>query len=121
LVDRYCTSFGRTKGKTTLPNLKLFENLIQAGDQALVDLRLCSLVNYMDPTNKEGTQQFLALVEPKQYRFQLRANITSAQWLTLLNMGILLYRKETNFVVQVHKLDGSIASYGASQAGYKNI
>jgi hypothetical protein len=90
-----------TKGKTTLPTLELYEQLMAAGDQAVVDLRVCSLVNYMDPASKD--HRFLELLDPSKYRFQFRANLKSDQWLELLDQGILLYRKETNFVVQVHK------------------
>ena len=92
-----------TKGQTTVSNLELYEELIHAGDYACIDLRLCSFVNYIDITDKEGTQQFSTLVDASKYRFQFRAKVTSAQWLQLLNMGILLYRKETNFVVKVGK------------------
>jgi hypothetical protein len=88
-----------TKGKTTVSHLTLLEELIKAADQACIDLRLCSMVNYLDPTEEDGTRNFFSLVDPTKYRFQLNGRVTSAQWLKLLSYGILLYRKETNFVV----------------------
>jgi hypothetical protein len=91
-----------TKGSTTLPNLQLYQELMEAGDQALLDLRLCSLVNYIDPTPSRD-HRFLDLVDPSKYRFLFKGNILSEQWLQLLDKGILLYRKETNFVVQLYK------------------
>mmetsp|Transcript_17737 Transcript_17737/g.49106 ORF Transcript_17737/g.49106 Transcript_17737/m.49106 type:complete len:398 (-) Transcript_17737:2724-3917(-) len=90
-----------TKGKTTLPNLELVDGILAAGDQSLVDLRLSSLVNYQDPCSKEN--DFMRLVDPSFFRFRFQAVITSDQWLTLLDRGILLYREETNFVVQLYK------------------
>jgi hypothetical protein len=51
------------EGKTTVSTLQLYEELIQAGYYACLDLRLCSLVNYLDITDKEGTQHFSTLVE----------------------------------------------------------
>uniref|UniRef100_A0A7S4AI03 Uncharacterized protein n=1 Tax=Pseudo-nitzschia australis TaxID=44445 RepID=A0A7S4AI03_9STRA len=90
-----------TKGKTTLPNLKLVDGILAAGDQSLVDLRLSSLVNYLDPCCKEN--DFVRLVNPTFFRFQFQAVVTSDQWLTLLDRRILLYREETNFVVQLYK------------------
>ena len=89
------------KGKTTLPNLELLEGVLAAGDQSLVDLRLSSLVNYLDPCSREN--DFTRLVDPRFFQFRFQAVVTSDQWLTLLDRGVLLYRKETNFVVQVHK------------------
>jgi hypothetical protein len=92
-----------SKGRTTVSSLQLYQELMEAGDQALVDLRVCSLVNYMDPTYKSD-HRFLELVEATKCRFQLRANVQSDQWLRLLcDHDILLYRKETNFVVKLHK------------------
>jgi hypothetical protein len=90
-----------TKGKTAVPTLELFEQLMAAGDQALVDFRLSSMVNYMEPCSKETN--FIQLVDKRFYRFQFHANVTSDQWLQLLDRGILLHRRETNFVVQLHK------------------
>jgi hypothetical protein len=90
-----------TKGKTAVPTLELFEQLMAAGDQALVDFRLSSMVNYMEPCSKETN--FIQLVNKRFYRFQFHANVTSDQWLQLLDRGILLHRRETNFVVQLHK------------------
>jgi hypothetical protein len=61
-------------------------------------------VNYLDITDKEGTQQFSTLVDQsKYYRFQLRAKVESSQWFQLLAKSILLYRQETNFVVKIGK------------------
>jgi hypothetical protein len=88
-----------TKGKTTVSHLTLLEELIKAADQACMEVRLCSMVNYMDPTDDDGTRNFFHLVDPTKYKFQLNGRVTSAQWLKLLSHGILLYRKETNFVV----------------------
>jgi hypothetical protein len=90
-----------TKGKTALPNLHLFEQLMAAGDQALLDLRLTSMVNYMDACSKDNN--FLHLVHPSFYCFQFHGHVTSDQWLALLDRDILLYRNETNFVVQLYK------------------
>jgi hypothetical protein len=92
------------KGKTTVSTLQLYEELILAGDYACLDLRLCSLVNYLEMTDKEGTQQFSALVDPSKYRFQFRAKVESSQWFQLLAQSVLLYRQETNFVVKVGKI-----------------
>jgi hypothetical protein len=93
------------KGKTTVSTLQLYEELIQAGDYACLDLRLCSLVNYLDVTDKEGTQLFSTLVDPSKYRFRFRAKVESSQWFQLLAKNILLYREETNFVVKVGKTE----------------
>jgi hypothetical protein len=90
-----------TKGKTAVPSLNLYEQLLQAGDQALVDLRLTSMVNYMDCCEQEN--DFLRLVHPDLYCFRLHAKVTGDQWLELLKQNVLLYRKETNFVVQLYK------------------
>eukprot|EP00536_Pseudo-nitzschia_multiseries_P000770 jgi/Psemu1/1726/gm1.1726_g len=90
-----------TKGKTTLPNLDLVDGILAAGDQSLVDIRMSSLINYLDPCSKEN--DFMRLVDSSYFRFRLQAVITSDQWLALLDRGILLYREETNFVVQLYK------------------
>mmetsp|Transcript_189 Transcript_189/g.336 ORF Transcript_189/g.336 Transcript_189/m.336 type:complete len:319 (-) Transcript_189:98-1054(-) len=90
-----------TKGKTAVPSLELYEQLMNAGDQALVDFRLTSMVNYMDPCSKNNN--FLRLVEPRFYCFRFNASVTSTQWLALLDRDILLYRQETNYVVQLYK------------------
>jgi hypothetical protein len=90
-----------TKGKTAVPSLHLYEQLLQAGDQALVDLRLSSMVNYMDTCEQEN--HFLRLVHPELYCFRFHAQVTGDQWLELLKQDVLLYREETNFVVQLYK------------------
>ena len=90
-----------TKGKTTVPNLGLVDGVLAAGDQTLVDLRLSSLVNYIDPCTKEN--EFMHLVDTSFFRFRFKAIVTSDQWLDLLDRGVLLYREVTNFVVQLHK------------------
>mmetsp|Transcript_6235 Transcript_6235/g.15425 ORF Transcript_6235/g.15425 Transcript_6235/m.15425 type:complete len:409 (-) Transcript_6235:24-1250(-) len=90
-----------TKGKTTVQNLDLVDGILAAGDQTLVDLRLSSLVNYLDPCTKEN--EFMRLVDTAFFRFRLKAVVTSDQWLALLDRGILLYREVTNFVVQLSK------------------
>lgn len=93
-----------TKGRTTLSSLELYEQVMTAADQALIDLRLCNFVNYMDATHSKHTR-FLDLVSDvdKYFCFTLKAKIASDQWLRLLEGGILLNREETNFVVKVHK------------------
>ena len=90
-----------TKGKTTLPDLGLVDGILAAGDQSLADLRLSSLVNYLDPCSRDN--EFMRLVDPSFFRFHFQAVVTSDQWVTLLDRGILLYRGETNFVVQLYK------------------
>jgi hypothetical protein len=92
-----------TKDQTTVSNLELYEQVLKAGDQALVDLRLCNLVNYIEPTEKEATELFSTLVHPGKFRFEIVAKVTSKQWTNLLGQGILLHRKETNFVLRVAK------------------
>lgn len=87
-----------TKGKTAVPTLHLYEELLAAGDQVLVDLRLTSMLNYMDVCKKDN--EFSRLVDPKLYRFRFRAQVTGDQWLQLLGLGVLLFRQETNYVVQ---------------------
>eukprot|EP00533_Pseudo-nitzschia_delicatissima_P002687 CAMPEP_0116110664 /NCGR_PEP_ID=MMETSP0327-20121206/18030_1 /TAXON_ID=44447 /ORGANISM="Pseudo-nitzschia delicatissima, Strain B596" /LENGTH=283 /DNA_ID=CAMNT_0003603839 /DNA_START=74 /DNA_END=926 /DNA_ORIENTATION=- len=82
-----------TKGKTTLP--------VAAGDQSLADLRLSNLVNYIDPCSRDN--DFTRLVHQSFFRFSFEAVVTSDQWSDLLDRGILLYRQETNFVVQLYK------------------
>ena len=89
-----------TKGKTALPDLGLVDGILAAGDQTLVDLRLSSLVNYIDPCSKEN--EFMRLVDSTFFRFRLNAVVTSEQWLTLLDHGVLLHREETNYVVQLY-------------------
>lgn len=90
-----------TKGKTTLADLELVETLLVAGDQSLADLRLSSLVNYVDMCPRYN--DFIRLADPSYFKFRFEAVITSDQWLELLNRGILLFREETNFVVQLYK------------------
>jgi hypothetical protein len=90
-----------TKGKTAVSSLNLYEQLMLAGDQALVDLRLSSMVNYMDACEQEN--DFLRLVHPDLYCFRFHAKVTGDQWLELLKQDVLLYREETNFVVQLNK------------------
>lgn len=90
------------KRRTTLPNLELFQQLMDAGDQACMDLRLCSMVNYIDPTlYADSKTKFLALVDEEKYCFTFRGNIKSQEWLKLLEENILLNRKDTNYVVQL--------------------
>lgn len=90
------------KGRTALPNLELYQQVMEAGDQALVDLRLCSFVNYMDPTLQRD-HRFLDLVSnPETFCFTLKANVTSLQWLELLDKDIVLNRESTNYVVKLH-------------------
>ena len=91
------------KGKTTVSTLQLYEEVMTAGEYACLDLRLCSLVNYLDVTDATGTKQFSTLVDPGKYRFQLRATVESSHWFHLLATNVLLYRHETNFVVKVGK------------------
>lgn len=93
-----------TKGRTALPSLELYQQVISAADQALIDLRLCSFVNYMDATHSKYTR-FLELVsdEEKFFCFVLKAKVTSDQWLKLLDTGILLNRRNTNYVLKIHK------------------
>jgi hypothetical protein len=80
----------------------VYRALMVAGDQTLVDLRLSSMINYADPCGRD--HNFLHLVEPHKYRFRLRASVTSRQWIRLLDeMDVLLYRRETNFVVQLYQ------------------
>lgn len=90
-----------TKGKTTLPDLELVEGVLAAGDQSLADLRLSNLVNYVDPCSPGNC--FIHLADPSFYRFRFEAVVSSEQWLTLLDRGILLFREETNFVVQLYQ------------------
>lgn len=89
-----------TKGKTTLPTLELVDGILAAGDQSVVDLRLSSMINYLDPCSKDN--KFCSLVDPVFFRFRLRGVVKSDQWLELLNKDILLYREETNYVVQLY-------------------
>jgi hypothetical protein len=90
------------KGRTTLSNLELFRQLIDAGDQACMDLRLCSMVNYIDPAlSADSNTKFLQLVDKGKYCFSFRGNVKSKEWLELLEEDILLNRKETNYVVHL--------------------
>lgn len=93
-----------TKGWTTLPSLELYQQVMIAADQALIDLRLCNFINYMDATHSKYTR-FLDLIsdETKYYCFTLKAKVTSDQWLKLLETEILLNRDHTNFVVKLFK------------------
>ena len=88
-----------TKGKTTLPDLGLVKGILAAGDQSLVDLRLSSLVNYLDPCSRDN--DFTRLVDPSFFRFRFEAVVSSEQWSALLDRGILLFREKTNFIVQL--------------------
>ncbi len=90
-----------TKGKTTLPDLELVEGVLVAGDQSLADLRLSSLVNYVDMCSPGN--EFIRLADPSYFQFRFEAVVTSDQWSELLDLGILLFREETNFVVQLYK------------------
>ena len=92
-----------TKDITTVSHLELYEELIAAGDQACLDLRLCSFVNYLEPVSKECTDLFSTLVEPSLYKFEFKGQLTSNQWVQLLEKGILMNRKETNYVVRKAK------------------
>ncbi|KAL3912000.1 MAG: hypothetical protein SGILL_007059, partial [Bacillariaceae sp.] len=74
-----------TKGKTAVPTLELYEMLMAAGDQALVDFRLSSMVNYMDACAKDN--EFLRLVHFDLQRFRFQANVTGDQWLQLLDQN----------------------------------
>ena len=95
------------KGCTTLATLELYSQFMEATDQALLDVRLCSFVNYMDPFSVGGIEshhRFLELINPQKYRFKLKGSIKSEQWIQLLaNKGILLNREETNYVCKLHK------------------
>jgi hypothetical protein len=94
-----------TKGKTTLPDLGLADGILAAGDQSLVDLRLSSLVNYLDTCSKDN--DFMRLVDLSFFQFHFQAVVTSDQWLALLDRGVLLFREQTNYVVQLHKNETS--------------
>ena len=99
-----------TKGRTALPSLALYQQIMSAADQALIDLRLCSFVNYMDSTRDKDTR-FLELASDKEryFCFILKAQVTSEQWLRLLEQyGILLNRANTNYVVRLHKDDQTL-------------
>jgi hypothetical protein len=87
--------------RTTLPTLKLYEDLVIQSDALVLDARLCSFVNYMDTTSTKDTR-FLDLAQDEYFCFSLIANVTSEQWLLLLDKGILLNRATTNYVVQLH-------------------
>lgn len=89
-----------SKGRTAISTLELYEQLMLAGDQALVDLRLSSMVNYIDVCPQEN--EFLRLVNVDLYCFKFQAIVTGDQWLTLLQQGVLLFREETNYVVQLY-------------------
>ncbi|KAL3929816.1 MAG: hypothetical protein SGARI_004647 [Bacillariaceae sp.] len=93
-----------TKGKTAVPTLELYKHLMAAGDQMLMDFRLTSFVNYMDACSKEN--DFMRLVDPSLYCFRFLAQVTGDEWLSLLDQNVLLYRQETNYVVQRYKEDG---------------
>ena len=86
-----------TKGWTTLPSLELYQQVMIAADQALIDLRLCNFINYMDATHSKHTR-FLDLVtdQTKYYCFTLKAKVSSDHWLKLLEKEILLNRDHTS-------------------------
>jgi hypothetical protein len=46
---------------------------------------------------------FCNLVDPTKYRFTFRGKVSTNKWNELLEMGILLYRRQTNFVCKLHK------------------
>lgn len=110
-VARYLVEI-LTKGQTALPSLELYQQVMEAGDQVLVDLRLCSFVNYQEPAlHKE--HRFLELVsDPDTYFcFTLKAVVTSQQWLQLLDQGIVLNRESTNYVVKLHSEDEELSAH----------
>ena len=96
-----------TTTRTTLPSLKLYEEFLLQCDAIVLDARLCNFVNYMDTTNTKETR-FLELANEKYFCFTLTANVKCEQWLRLLDLGILLNRENTNYVVQLQHIDRSI-------------
>mmetsp|Transcript_23259 Transcript_23259/g.57275 ORF Transcript_23259/g.57275 Transcript_23259/m.57275 type:complete len:383 (-) Transcript_23259:218-1366(-) len=91
-----------TKQQTTVSNLEIFQELMGAADQACLDLRLCSMVNYTDPSlSVDSKAKFLDLVDEEKYCFTFRANMKSHEWLQLLEEDVLLYRSETNYAVRL--------------------
>lgn len=96
-----------TKGRTAVPTLDAYRALMEAGDQALVDLRLSSMVNYDDACAACSDHAFLSLIRPDNYRFRLTANVRSREWVRLLDeRGVLLFREGGNFVVQLYRGQG---------------
>ena len=93
-----------TKGKTATTSLELLKEIFSAADYACIDLRLCSMVNYIDPAlSVHSKDKFLDLVGAEKYCFTWKGNVKSKEWLELLEEDVLLHRKETNFVVQNYK------------------
>jgi hypothetical protein len=92
-----------TTSRTTLPSLKLYEEFTHQCDAIVLDARLCNFVNYMDTTNTKETR-FLELANDKYFCFTLTANVKCEQWLRLLDLGILLNRENTNYVVHLKQL-----------------
>ena len=91
-----------TKKQTTVSSLEIFQELMGAADQACLDLRLCSMVNYTDPAlSVDSKSKFLDLVDEEKYCFTFRANVKSCEWLQLLEEDVLLYRSETNYAVRL--------------------
>lgn len=65
---------------------------------------IISFVNYLDPVlSMDSKTKFLDLVDGEKYCFKFRGNVKSREWLDLLEDGVLLNRKETNYVVQYFK------------------
>lgn len=90
------------KQQTTVSNLDTFQELMGAADQACLDLRLCSMVNYTDPSlSVDSKAKFLDLVDKEKYCFTFRANVKSHEWLQLLEEDVLLNRSETNYAVRL--------------------
>jgi len=90
--------------RTTLPSLKDYEEFMTQVDFLVVDARLCSFVNYMDTTLNRETK-FLELADRKYYRFSLDGNVTSREWLQLLEREVLLNSTDRHYVVQIPKSD----------------
>jgi len=67
-----------------------FVELLRACDEVNARLYLGSPINYHDILDRAGTLRFFQLLDEEKYRFQLAGTITSHQWISLIQKGILL-------------------------------
>jgi len=100
--------------RTRLSSLEFYEEFMIHADALVINARLCNFVNYMETTkdhreeeaeennNHTTTTKFLELNKESNFRFWLDATITGEQWSQLLASDVLLNRKRTDYVVQIH-------------------
>jgi hypothetical protein len=90
-----------TTGSTWIDNdASCFAELSEVAEEAVVELRLASLINYYDVLDRQSTRQFFKMIDINKYQFKIRATVKSCQWMELMKRGILLLLKSKVIMVK---------------------